>query len=1082
MAVMESTSTLLRRSLAEGGNRSISMSSGGMVHGNEKIATGIRTALKDDLASDVEKVIEILREVDSQAQFGDIESRYHRKYGHELISDLENDLSVIEMEELSNQCTSFIINRPNPSVGALEYLETYIDRSFGPTSVSRQQLSAHISDDAVCKSILAGQAGDDGKSTEVLQTLMSKITREPDKEVSQSQWLSAVRKTYTEVDNTTVSPRNGFEKSLQFEKRMGGLNTSNATPGNSIVEKSTMHTPMSLLSHHKDVHGDPISVIMEDDNNNKSLSELADDINNNITSALQLTVLTSPPLSCIGSAKHAVLELVNRFNQLRVSNSELLESYKHLKHDSDISLGNDVIFEQRINNLEADRNDLRKEIDEHLIVIQSKDENIKSLELELESQKQQCRSLIEVEDALKIHARMAEDRAREAESRRDDMLHSNNEIRDEVVSEFEPQIRERDIALSNINEFLTAELSSLLSREAEHRLAIQDHSYDNLFKIFGDSRSQTATKTSEKQQQKLRKEIETAKERANDLELIENQLKAALQSLEGDLQETKGNHEDAVNQMTKAHAEIVQNMTDEHTGNVQQINREHDEAVQQMSKKHENGIKQMSVEHEDTVQQLSKKHDNTVKQKSREHDDFIRQISNEHEGIVRQLSEEHKDKVKNISNEHEGAVQQMSQEHLQTENKQKQDLEAKIKRLNNESDDLRKDRDMKTKQLENLLRESDATRLQEEHGKQQASEAAADLTRQLQSAKADSSNLRSELDFLQKQVSKLENNAKDAEAERASLTENDNATSSRLREAEEQLAEKDEKNTALRQHLDAKTAELESEIQKQQNENKSLAEKLRDCQDDDKSQIMKAKLERELKQAQEQLDSNIEKLRDSDGKDNKIKQLLQTIEKQARELELLRKQLRQVYGAAHAERSLHDLVRAQEDDRETIERQQVKGKKYLERYWRRIEMPFGAEGSLQIKVKGPSKTDPEPAVVISEVVPGGAADKAGVTAGGLIIRVRNPIGNWSVITRSDFLQTIGPRGHVFENVELSLFVIHDEKFIAEWRKRLLEYVKQEDRQKSSGSWIGRMRGKYDSNHVLPFYVLSYKFIIKNKKK
>eukprot|EP01060_Flectonema_neradi_P008995 TRINITY_DN16439_c0_g1_i1.p1 TRINITY_DN16439_c0_g1~~TRINITY_DN16439_c0_g1_i1.p1 ORF type:complete len:1105 (+),score=276.76 TRINITY_DN16439_c0_g1_i1:43-3357(+) len=943
-----STSTLLRRSLAEG-SRSASGTSNGL-NGNERIAIGIYLALKDDLSSDPTKVLHLLREVESQSQLSDIEARYQRKYGSNLIADLEDDLSPMELDEIKRQCTNFTIEKDTLTGGAREYLETYINRSFGPTSVSRRQLSARIGDDAVCKSILSGQAGDEGKSAEVLGTLLSKMTNDPEKEVSHAQWSSAVRKAYTEVD-TLVTPQDGFTKALQHENRLGGLNITSITqPGNSAV-KSIIQTPVSIASNNKE--GDPVSMILDDDCSSKTLPELADIVNVNIESALALTAPVAAPVGSVmtGGAKRSVQSLVAQLNHLRTANSELMDRYQQLQDDNATSLQKDVIFEQRIANLEADRNDLRREVDDHLLTIQARDAMIKNLEQELESQTQQCQSLKDKEEALSIHARMAEDRAREAEAERDKVLTSNDLIRQEVAAEYEPQIEACNTNISKLLLFIKSSIASLSSREAECRLAIQEHAYDTLFKIFSESRSEATTKSSEKQQYTLQQELENAKARTTDLEIQENQLQATIKALQADLQSAKQAHESALNQ---------------------------------------------------------------------------------------------------LASDHQHSAQQ-----------QKELLEGRIKKLSAECDQYRNentDKSDKIRQLEQQLRVSDDKNRKEEQNNKIASETVDNLSKKLESAEDKTVELRSEVNNLLQKLAEEQAKAKQQELTNASLMQTGSESASKLEQLFQELANKNETNANLQQQLTEQASELETQLQKHREEQQSLKDKIASQQNSKQDQL-REELEKELLKAQEELNRNMEMLKDADGKDAKIKQLLQTIEKQARELELLRKQLREVHGAAHVERSLRDLLRAQEDDRETIERQEIKGKKYLERYWRRIEMPFGAEGSLQIKVKGPSKADPEPAVVISEVVPGGAAAKAGVSAGGLIIRVRNPIGNWSVITRSDFLQTIGPRGHVFENVELSLFVVHDEKFIAEWRKRLLEYVKQEDRQKSSGSWLGRMRGK-----------------------
>ena len=291
------------------------------------------------------------------------------------------------------------------------------------------------------------------------------------------------------------------------------------------------------------------------------------------------------------------------------------------------------------------------------------------------------------------------------------------------------------------------------------------------------------------------------------------------------------------------------------------------------------------------------------------------------------------------------------------------------------------------------------------------------------------------------------------------------AAAARQRALEATGGEAEEKASRLARELSTlaeagKAAEQarETETQKLREECERLRKASEEAEATGLSEHEKAVLLAQIRELEKQVEQNVD-VNLLYEKDDHITALQAAIERQAMELALLKRQLLDVHGSAHMRRSVQDIERAQESDRDVIEKQEARGRRYLERYWRRIEMPFGAEGSLQIKVRGPSKQDPEPAVVISELVKDGAAARAGLEPGNLITKVRNPMGTWPIVTRSDFLLAIGPRGHAFEGVELTIWVVSDEKFIKEWKQKLLEYVKSEDRWKQSGSWYGKMKKK-----------------------
>eukprot|EP01062_Namystynia_karyoxenos_P025372 TRINITY_DN19982_c0_g1_i1.p1 TRINITY_DN19982_c0_g1~~TRINITY_DN19982_c0_g1_i1.p1 ORF type:complete len:887 (+),score=231.57 TRINITY_DN19982_c0_g1_i1:92-2662(+) len=88
-------------------------------------------------------------------------------------------------------------------------------------------------------------------------------------------------------------------------------------------------------------------------------------------------------------------------------------------------------------------------------------------------------------------------------------------------------------------------------------------------------------------------------------------------------------------------------------------------------------------------------------------------------------------------------------------------------------------------------------------------------------------------------------------------------------------------------------------------------------------------------------------------------------------------------------------------------------------------VPFGSVGSLHLRVTQELQ--------VAEIMPGGAADTAGIQAGDVIVRVDNPVGEHPIATRHDFQKAVGPQGHVFEGTEITLHVLRGTEAIRKWK-------------------------------------------------
>eukprot|EP01062_Namystynia_karyoxenos_P038797 TRINITY_DN28196_c0_g1_i1.p1 TRINITY_DN28196_c0_g1~~TRINITY_DN28196_c0_g1_i1.p1 ORF type:complete len:717 (+),score=182.88 TRINITY_DN28196_c0_g1_i1:126-2153(+) len=131
------------------------------------------------------------------------------------------------------------------------------------------------------------------------------------------------------------------------------------------------------------------------------------------------------------------------------------------------------------------------------------------------------------------------------------------------------------------------------------------------------------------------------------------------------------------------------------------------------------------------------------------------------------------------------------------------------------------------------------------------------------------------------------------------------------------------------------------------------------------------------------------------------------------------------------------LFSSEPSGRAAVAEAEAQARRRLARVHRRSAIPFGKEGCLSVAVRGPTRTDPEPPVVLCRVCPD--AHQAGLRAGDLVVRVGTPCGEFPVSTRGDFLRAIGPRARVFEGVEVSLWVLRDPGFAADWRQRLRDW-------------------------------------------
>eukprot|EP01064_Diplonema_japonicum_P027842 TRINITY_DN4136_c0_g3_i1.p1 TRINITY_DN4136_c0_g3~~TRINITY_DN4136_c0_g3_i1.p1 ORF type:complete len:1470 (+),score=480.36 TRINITY_DN4136_c0_g3_i1:37-4446(+) len=430
-------------------------------------------------------------------------------------------------------------------------------------------------------------------------------------------------------------------------------------------------------------------------------------------------------------------------------------------------------------------------------------------------------------------------------------------------------------------------------------------------------------------------------------------------------------------------------------------------------------------------------------------------LAKEHEALRKEAEAARKEEEAIRREEEAVKQQQVSAEESARKEAELAEKAAELnKKLSDAEEELQKARDARPvddRLMEQLRAEANAEKERADAERQRAEEERLRAEEERMKAREEQQKAKDAMDKAEEEREMAAQAKRKAEEEKQRMSEQ--AEEDKKRMAEEQKQREIEETRAAEEA--AKRKKASKERARLAEENEKLREEL--ASKDDKNSY---ELEQQLREKARR-NTELEELLESETRerDEVIAQLQEQIERQNTELALLRQQIKDIHSEQHRQRSLQDINRSQDDDRFTIEAQEVRGRKYLERHWRRIEMPFGAEGSLQIRVRGPSKTDPEPPVVVSECVKNGAAHKAGLQAGWLVVKVRNPIGTWPIVTRRDFLHAIGPNGHVFENVELSIFVVQDEKFITEWKRKLLEYVKNEERQKVSGSWMGKMRGK-----------------------
>eukprot|EP00662_Eupelagonemidae_sp_cell21_P040717 gene40717-53731_t len=85
----------------------------------------------------------------------------------------------------------------------------------------------------------------------------------------------------------------------------------------------------------------------------------------------------------------------------------------------------------------------------------------------------------------------------------------------------------------------------------------------------------------------------------------------------------------------------------------------------------------------------------------------------------------------------------------------------------------------------------------------------------------------------------------------------------------------------------------------------------------------------------------------------------------------------------------------------------------------RLKKPFGKTGSVGLTLSATN--------AIKTIIPGGAADKAGLQVGDVVLKVDNPRGPHEVTDTDSILREIGPEGHVFEGVTIVLRVLRPGK-------------------------------------------------------
>eukprot|EP01062_Namystynia_karyoxenos_P027259 TRINITY_DN2097_c1_g4_i1.p1 TRINITY_DN2097_c1_g4~~TRINITY_DN2097_c1_g4_i1.p1 ORF type:complete len:1807 (+),score=500.85 TRINITY_DN2097_c1_g4_i1:70-5421(+) len=107
--------------------------------------------------------------------------------------------------------------------------------------------------------------------------------------------------------------------------------------------------------------------------------------------------------------------------------------------------------------------------------------------------------------------------------------------------------------------------------------------------------------------------------------------------------------------------------------------------------------------------------------------------------------------------------------------------------------------------------------------------------------------------------------------------------------------------------------------------------------------------------------------------------------------------------------------------RPLVQSEEARGLRFLQRWLRQKEKPFGKTGSLGLAANRGSSFDGQ-FVVIGKVSKGGPAEKAGLMVGDRVYKVATPRGLFPIPSVQAFMEHTGPAGHCFEGVSVTFFV------------------------------------------------------------
>lgn len=119
-----------------------------------------------------------------------------------------------------------------------------------------------------------------------------------------------------------------------------------------------------------------------------------------------------------------------------------------------------------------------------------------------------------------------------------------------------------------------------------------------------------------------------------------------------------------------------------------------------------------------------------------------------------------------------------------------------------------------------------------------------------------------------------------------------------------------------------------------------------------------------------------------------------------------------------------DVQTAEKAGRRLIQKQEIRERDFFNRLITRLKKPFGKTGSVGLAFT--------PDGAVKQIIPGGAAQKAGLQVGDIVVEVRNPTGCHRVSDIDAIMEQIGPVGHVFEGVTIVLRVLRPAKTTVEY--------------------------------------------------